>query len=1192
MPLVTIAIPASRPEGFARALRSALSQQYEPLEVLVYDDSADDVIAGLVEQIRGQSTVALRYVRSPAALGLANAVQQCVELATGEFVKILHDEDWLFENHVSRLVPALQQCPDVWVAACQRYMADPQERILPTRVENASYIHEDVLMQGGDILSLLEANPIDLFGSLSCLLMRRVQLLAVLQALASDPAQSFSVTLDFIVLICLLRRGNLVLLNEVLATQRLDPARVHSVANAHHRHAVELGTIVKLLKARGAKVVGTSLDIRYVTLKDLPALEAQRVYEPLPLIRQMGVLKENLKEYIGDGARTFDDVYEQWVASKNFTEGQKLNLPERVAGWPRQTRFVVVIVDERPAAQLHETLASVEQQSYPAVASIVISSACHETRVEGTTLYAPLTEAWPQQVNALLAELDGFDWFYLLRSGDCLHEHALLLMAERIAQDAVLQACYSDEDCQGEAFLTEPVFKPDFNLDLLRSYPYVGRLLAFSRDRFLAVSGFDPEFGELGPHDLLWKIVEGDGTAAVGHIAQVLVHCRQSYSSWLSEPGVQSASAMLVSRHLDRIGLAHTHLPVSPKVVNRLQYHFSEQPLVSIVIVSDARLAHLQNCLDSLLEKTDYPTYEVIVIPSLEESAPGRAWLDGIASLGSEQLRVCWAPHGLVEYAQRANYGASLAKGDYVLLLSQDAGIIDPVWLSEMMMHVQRNEVAAVGAKLYNQAGTVEHAGLVFGLGGLAGSVSRGEQPSSAGYMQRLIVVHNYSAVSRHCLLADKTVWAAIGGLDENLRDISLEVDLCLRMRQAGYLTVFTPFARLLLRAAETLSAANSASETEVPEAQRAVLRKWMPDLARDPAYNPNLSLASTGFNLAGAARNSWLPFESKIRTRILGLPVNKGAVGHYRLINPFGRLENAGMIEGALYYRTPQVVEIERMVPDVIIFQGRYTEGPVEGIKIIKESIDAFTIFELDDYLLNVPDQNEHKRYIGKSIAQSLPKGIGLCDRLVVSTEPLAHAMRGMNDDIRVVPNMLAPQLWEGLHSARGTSRKPRVGWGGGTSHTGDLLLIADVVKALAKEVDWVFFGMCPAELRPYIHEFHETVTLDRYPAKLASLNLDLALAPLEQVVFNDCKSNLRLLEYGACGYPVICSDTLAYQGALTATRVKDNSASQWLAAIRMHLSDRQANARLGDELKAQVMRDFVLHGAGLQRWLSAWQP
>ena len=151
---------------------------------------------------------------------------------------------------------------------------------------------------------------------------------------------------------------------------------------------------------------------------------------------------------------------------------------------------------------------------------------------------------------------------------------------------------------------------------------------------------------------------------------------------------------------------------------------------------------------------------------------------------------------------------------------------------------------------------------------------------------------------------------------------------------------------------------------------------------------------------------------------------------------------------------------------------------------------------------------------------------------------------------------------------------------------------MIADVVRELAGEVEWVFFGMCPDKLRPYIHEFHLGVAIEEYPAKLASMDLDLALAPVEQNLFNECKSNLRLLEYGACAVPVVCSDVGPYRDeSLPVTRVR-NRHRDWVGAIRDHLADADARAVAGDALRTVVQRDWMLADAGLEEWRAAWLP
>lgn len=388
---------------------------------------------------------------------------------------------------------------------------------------------------------------------------------------------------------------------------------------------------------------------------------------------------------------------------------------------------------------------------------------------------------------------------------------------------------------------------------------------------------------------------------------------------------------------------------------------------------------------------------------------------------------------------------------------------------------------------------------------------------------------------------------------------------------------------------------AQEGDQARSEQEQEVFYKRWLPIVARDPAYNTNLALQGLGgasFSLEPGLRSGWSPFSKAQLPKILALPVNASAIGHYRVTQPLIELEAAGRAHGRIHYNLPTIIEVERHSPDVIILQGRYSEGPINEIPSLQKYSSARRIYELDDFVINVPHRNAHIRNMpGKDEMESLVRrAIGMCDRVVVSTEPLGNALSDMHHDIRVVPNMLASHLWTDLRSQRRTSKKPRVGWGGGTSHHGDLAVIADVVRELANEVDWVFFGMCPDDLRQYMHEFHGVIGLDVYPAKLASLNLDLALAPLEFHIFNDCKSNLRLLEYGACGYPVICTDTEAYRGYLPCTRIKTNSTDEWLQAIRMHLADPDASYRMGDELREIVLRDYVLRGDNLRYWENGW--
>jgi glycosyltransferase involved in cell wall biosynthesis len=384
------------------------------------------------------------------------------------------------------------------------------------------------------------------------------------------------------------------------------------------------------------------------------------------------------------------------------------------------------------------------------------------------------------------------------------------------------------------------------------------------------------------------------------------------------------------------------------------------------------------------------------------------------------------------------------------------------------------------------------------------------------------------------------------------------------------------------------MPAATAASAAE----EDAMYARWLPTLARDPAYNPGFSLqAEQGFKLADP-QLAWRPLQAwRPLPSILAHPADLYGCGNYRVIQPFEAMREAALIDGALSVGLMHVTDLERYDPDVVVLQRQIGEERLEAMRRIKAFSRAFKVYELDDYLPNLPLKSVHRQHMPKDILKTLRRGLGYVDRFVVSTAALAEVFAGLHEDIRVIENRLPTHWWQGLQGRRRVSARPRVGWAGGVSHTGDLELIADVVKELANEVDWVFFGMCPDRLRPHVKEVHPGVQINRYPQALAGLNLDLALAPVEQNLFNECKSNLRLLEYGACGFPVVCSDVRCYQDGLPVTRVK-NRFRDWVEAIRMHIADLDATARAGDALREAVLGGWMLEGEHLHAWRNTWMP
>jgi glycosyltransferase involved in cell wall biosynthesis len=218
----------------------------------------------------------------------------------------------------------------------------------------------------------------------------------------------------------------------------------------------------------------------------------------------------------------------------------------------------------------------------------------------------------------------------------------------------------------------------------------------------------------------------------------------------------------------------------------------------------------------------------------------------------------------------------------------------------------------------------------------------------------------------------------------------------------------------------------------------------------------------------------------------------------------------------------------------------------------------------------------------IGKRIARAL----ALCDRLIVSTEPLAEAYGRGARDVRVVANSLDDSRWDGLESRPRSGPRPRVGWAGAGQHPGDVLQLLPVVKATRGEIDWVFFGICPPEIRMLGVESHAFVPAEDYPARLASLSLDAAVVPLADVAFNHAKSNLKLLEYGVLGIPALCSDLTPFRG--TPARLVGPSADDWIAALRQLVGDREAARAQGEALRDWVRAGWML-SARLDDWARA---
>lgn len=859
---------------------------------------------------------------------------------------------------------------------------------------------------------------------------------------------------------------------------------------------------------------------------------------------------------------------EHWLRQRFPTEGQAAlmtrRLEERRHDLPH---FNFIIVPDGQPATTETTRQSLQAQGYQFIDIHVAADA------EVATL------------NDLAWQIVDGQWLCFVRAGTTFTPFGLFVLALELLDAPSVRAVYADEIVRTPTGELDTLLRPDFNLDMFLSCPAnMARHWFYRRDVFLDAGGLDPECAGAVEFGLLLRLIEeSDGLDGLAHISEPV--CISAAADLVHNPQEQA----VLERHLHRRGYLQARAQMHRPGIHRIHYGHSDTPLVSIVIAVRGRGDRVRSCVTSLMEQTTYRNYEILLVDNGNTDPATRAWLDGMAALEASGICVLRSPSEF-DYGAVNNLAARHARGDYLVLLHSDTVIVQDDWLDALLNHAQRPEVGIVGAKLLHPDGTVACAGVVLGLNGPAHGAFAG-QADSGGFMQRLEMDQNYSAVSGACLMIRRALYESLGGMDmPQLQEAYGDIDLCLKSGQAGYLTVWTPHAVVLQEGGAVQEQSAPSSQEAGTAEQDAMYRKWLPLIARDPSYNRNLSLQGAGFELETDSGLTWSPLAWRPLPVVLAMPSDLEGSGYGRIIDPALSMNISSVADVRLSLRDYLPAQLERLQPDAWVLQGQITDARIESLRRTAQFSSAFKVAEVDAYLPALPEGHVLRASVSGDIQAALQRFVGLADRLVVPTEALAEVLRGSNQDIRVLPDRLHPARWGALECRRTPGGRPRVGWVDELSDPDVQALMMDVVEALAGEVDWVCLGNCPEQMRPYVCELHDPVSFDQYPQKLASLHLDLALAPLGHGLFDACKSNVRLLQYAACGYPVVCSDVQPYQG-LPVTRVK-NIARDWQNAIRMHVADLDASARHGDVLRQAVLSQWMLDEQYVEQWLKAWLP
>ena len=548
--------------------------------------------------------------------------------------------------------------------------------------------------------------------------------------------------------------------------------------------------------------------------------------------------------------------YEEWRKSRSLSrfEGWK---QKRAAFSYAPVISIVIPLYNTPLPYLDELLKSIQGQTYRKW-QLCLSDGSTDDKVrfhlkkhygrEKRISYKKLREnkGISQNTNEAISLARG-EFLMLCDHDDTLEPDALYEIVKALNEHPEADAVYTDEDkvsMDGRHYF-DPHFKSDFNLFRFRENNYICHIFAVRKNVAEKAGLFRPEFDGAQDYDFIFRCCEASRETV--HIPKALYHWRCHMESTAADPSSKAyayeAGRRAVEEHYKRL-----EIPAEVELTERPGWYRSRvkiqgKPLISIIIPNKDHIGDLELCLSSLTERSTWDNYEVLVVENNSEKEETFAYYKKLPEKYPKARVLVWEKE--FNYSAINNFAAEKAAGDYLLFLNNDVEILTPEWIEEMLMICQQRDVAAVGAKLYYPDDTIQHAGVVLGLGGIAGHIMCRASREDAGYFGRMISVQEISAVTAACMLVKKSDFQAVGGFDESFRVAFNDIDLCMKMRAENKKVVFTPHAELYhyeskSRGLEDTPEKQFRFDKEVKRFQE----KWGKELEKgDPYYNPNLSV-------------------------------------------------------------------------------------------------------------------------------------------------------------------------------------------------------------------------------------------------------------------------------------------------------------------------------------------------------------
>jgi glycosyltransferase involved in cell wall biosynthesis/predicted nucleic acid-binding Zn-ribbon protein len=563
--------------------------------------------------------------------------------------------------------------------------------------------------------------------------------------------------------------------------------------------------------------------------------------------------------------------YTDWLHQYDTLKSEgRAALAARAAAFLRQPLVSVVLMTCEPNLDwLEDAVESVRAQIYPhwelwviddastnpALRLMLDRLASQDPRIQ--VRYRVSRSGSAEATNAAL-ELARGEWVAFVEQSDVLREQALYRLVEALNRNDELKLIYSDEDkVDGRGERSDPNFKPDWNPDLFLSCNMLGHLSAYSAVLLRELGGVREGFAGAEAYDLALRCMDRLQPRQIHHVPRVLYSARDVAER--AEPGAPVKPSTLAGQRALNEHFQRTALQARAEIVAedtfRVRYQLPQTPpLVSVIIPTRNAPELVRQCMESIFDRTTYPSYEVLLLDNGSDDPAALSYLSQLALRAGVRVVRDERPFN---YSALNNMGVQLAHGEYVCLLNNDIEVMSPYWLEELIGIASQPGVGAVGARLWYPDDTLQHGGVIIGVHGIGGHAHKHLPKGNRGYHGRADMIQGYSVVTGACLAIKRSTYLEMDGLNESELKVAFnDVDLCLRLREAGYRNVWTPYANLYHHESATRGGEDTPEKLArfAREVEYINLR-WATELAHDPAYNPNLSIAHEDFRLAWPPR-------------------------------------------------------------------------------------------------------------------------------------------------------------------------------------------------------------------------------------------------------------------------------------------------------------------------------------------------